>query len=95
MTQRLRYTKADEDRLRAEAARTAPDESGGLGAVYEWLVAELGYPFDMCTDKPPWLDVDRLAEAWARHDGDTAENYRLTILAETGWPDDSPDPVEH
>jgi len=57
-----------------------------LAEVYDWLVSELGYPFDMCTvTRPPWLDVGALAQAWARRDGETAEVYRDAILAETGW----------
>ena len=57
-----------------------------LDPVYEWLVGDLFYPFDMCTpEKPPWLDVDRLAAVWAERDGETVEIYRHAILEETGW----------
>lgn len=55
---------------------------------YDWIVAELYYPFDMSTDKPEWLDVRRLAQAWVRHDGTNAETvdvYIDTIYEETGW----------
>ena len=64
----------------------AAGRAAALAEVYDWLVSELGYPFDMCTvTRPPWLDVGALAQAWARRDGETAEVYRDAILAETGW----------
>ena len=64
----------------------AAGRAAALAEVCDWLVSELGYPFDMCTvTRPPWLDVGALAQAWARRDGETAEVYRDAILAETGW----------
>jgi hypothetical protein len=65
----------------------APD---ALEPVYNWLVDDMAYPFNWSSDKPPWLDVSRLAAKWAERDGETAEDYRLTILDETGWDADDP-----
>jgi hypothetical protein len=66
------------DRLAA-----APDP---IVAVLDWFVSELGYPWDFTTiTKPPWLDIDALAHAWSRHDGESPEIYAETIRAETGW----------
>lgn len=37
-------------------------EADLLEPVYDWLVNEVFFPFDFRTDeKPPWLDVERLA----------------------------------
>ena len=78
----------DSDDVLARVALEAA-EPRILAPVYTWLVEELGFPFDLAThSRPPWLDVTRLAEAWSKHETDTVENYRLTILEETGWPDD-------
>jgi hypothetical protein len=66
-----------------------------LGPVYDWLVTELHFPWDMTTaTRPAWLDVRRLAERWREHEGpagESADDYVLAILAETGWemPEDS------
>jgi hypothetical protein len=63
--------------------RSAPDP---LAEVYAWLVSEFGFPFDFVTiTKPPWLDIDALAHAWSRLDGESPEIYAETIRAETGW----------
>ena len=63
-----------------------------LAPVYKWLVEDVGYPFDFVfsDEKPGWLDLTALAEAWAAHEEDTVENYVTAILSETGWPDAGP-----
>lgn len=73
-----------------EAPSPAPDP---LAPVYRWLVDELGFPFDMrTTDRPPWLDVTALSQAWAAKDardhgygGAPPEDFADAILSETGW----------
>lgn len=66
---------------------------GPLAPVYSWLVDVLGFPLDMCTaEKPAWLDVTALSQAWAAkdardHDGrtETVEDWAALIYAEAGW----------
>lgn len=56
-------------------------------AVCDWLVTEVGFPFDFTFgDKPAWLDLHQVAEAWHRHDPrEDVETWLLTIIDETGW----------
>ena len=58
-------------------------------AVYKWLVKDLCFPLDMnmSTDKPAWMDIDRLARTWNEQDdwGITQEEAVAVILSETGW----------
>jgi hypothetical protein len=56
-------------------------------AVCDWLVTEVGFPFDFTFgDKPAWLDLHQVAEAWHRHDpSEDVETWLLTIIDETGW----------
>jgi hypothetical protein len=79
--------------LAADAVTLAAELSARHDAVYQWLVDELGFPFDWATvGKPPWLSVGKLAEVWAAREarfGDTAEDYRLAIMEETGWTGDA------
>jgi len=59
-----------------------------LAPVYNWLVDDLHFPFDLHTDRPEWLDIRWVAELWRISEGganDTTEDYVMTILAETGW----------
>jgi len=64
----------------------AAGRAAALAEVCDWLVSEFGFPFDFVTiARPPWLDIDALAHAWSRHDGESPEIYAATIRAETGW----------
>ena len=74
------------------ALEAAVGEPHILAPVYKWLVEDVGYPFDFVfsDEKPGWLDLTALAEAWAAHEEDTVENYVTAILSETGWPDAGP-----
>lgn len=64
----------------------APDQDP-LEPVYDWLVTELSYPFDLRTEPPPWLDARRLAQAWHKHDPSaTPEEWLWAICAEADWP---------
>lgn len=85
-------TRDREEAVMILAAAASVIAAQALTPVYDWLASVVGFPFDFTFgDKPPWLDVQALAEAWWRYDGrrcqqaDDPETYRLTILAETGW----------
>ena len=63
--------------------------------IYDWLVRDLGFPWDISTQrKPGWLDLERLAAAQIRndkrngnHSDETVEDYVWAICQETGWPE--------
>lgn len=59
-----------------------------LAPVYNWLVQDIGFPINWCSDKPAWLDIRWLAACWHEHDAigdESAEDYLNMILYETGW----------
>jgi hypothetical protein len=64
--------------------------------IYDWLVRDLGFPWDISTQrKPGWMDLNRLAQAQIRFDkkndtwfpDNTEEDYVGFICQETGWPE--------
>lgn len=83
---------ADVDAMTAEALPA--DADAALAPVYDWLVTVVAFPFDATFgDRPPWLNLRRLAEAWQRHDpGEDAETWLFAITEETGWYEDGEQP---
>ena len=67
--------------------------------IAEWLVKELGIPFDMAPDNPPpEFLIEDLVDVWWETDGcnpdgspvhpDVSRNdYSIMVRNEAGWPD--------